>query len=364
MSQFLILSDILMVYNNLIILPIRDRINEIIIKYDYHAFIIINKINEIIFKLYFLYIIFVFIFNTIFILSFISNFIFDFIFINFFIILNENHSLLYVLQNLNLITCVHCDTTCEYDKQISADILDQSDNIFSHLEIASGISSHATMGQLPYEALHLLNIAKIPITTNAGLDTIIEEINPDEGKKVLEIFKDIQLNKYDASVYTKKFPLKVVDIDITSNKLFGFSSNYQNLDIYNYIFGSTSANADDAGLNIKMIILPEKNFFLKNLNNYYYKYIPTDCELSEVNFKNPIIFGSIVLPELRDPLDFITNLVSLEELKQQEPLLNNKSSQIEIFVGKEIDIIKVQRYIQGTVRAAILDLIEIYEYLY
>jgi len=177
-------------------------------------------------------------------------------------------------------------------------------------------------------------------------------LNENDMIRSLKFLKQIQLDDYDASVFSNDFSWESLEINIELNKLFKFSSDYQNLDVYNYF------NRKEPHLviyNIRMIIAPQFNIGIQNTE--IFNYIPTDIISTKVNFKNPIILGNLLLPELKNDLLFITNLVPLEELKAQEPLLNNKATQIEISVDglERIDIIKVQQYIQGTVRAAVLE---------
>jgi len=259
------------------------------------------------------------------------------------------------LQNIELFVHVHCDINpkCLINAGISADFLDQHDKINSIEEISSGITSKLAVIENP---------PKDPYETD--INDVYLQKNPNEKSKIIEILRNIHLNKHNSKDFTKKFPLKMLEMDISLKKIFGFSSDYQKLENYDYVRGNI--NEQDPQFNIKMFIGPDKDAaILSDKTTVSCRYIPTDNISNNINFKNPIITGEILLPELRDPFHFITNLVPLDELKQEEPSLINKALKIEYCITtpfeedkhmiEKIDIGKIQRYIQGTSRVAILD---------
>jgi hypothetical protein len=141
------------------------------------------------------------------------------------------------------------------------------------------------------------------------------------------------------------------------NRIFEFSYDFKDLYTYNYYI-NTNSQLEPYFFSLSMLIDPHGAFPLKD--NHIY--IPTDNTSTEVNNDNPIIQGEILLPNSNvDPFWFRTNLISLEEYKTQDPLLINKKIRVPNMQGipTEINIIRLQRIIQGTVRVAIAKELEI-----
>jgi len=182
-------------------------------------------------------------------------------------------------------------------------------------------------------------------------------------KMIIETLKNVHHNKFDTSLYTEKFPLHRIDLDINLNRIFGFISNYDNLSNYSYYI--ESENGLIPYYYIFSLVIPPKGGFPEN---DFLPYISTGLYDRRLTTDDPIITGQLLLPGSKDPFQFITNLIPVAKLKDRETLLLLFYKTITIpnmkGVPTEIDIVSTQRIIQATVRVALAKEIQILENIY
>jgi len=383
----------------------RNIIKNFLCKYEYFKFILLYDLNRIIGRIILLYFILISIFYTLYFLLLILGLIiynWDFF--------NAQMLLLEAAQQSEILRCSYTNIISEYKGETPSDILNTQGHIGLSEELGDSITSELSMGEITsdekkdliihitylkgdtkhqaIEILRKLNLVQTEATLDeaevADIDEAVVEYNDEDIDEdsdesmvdnlirdfnyngtnellILDTLLNIHRNVFDISDYTYQFPLHRLELEMNFNRIFGFSNNYENL--YNYsFFIQTETVLMPHFFSFTLLIGPQGGFpFDKSLT-----YIPTDIFSTEVNTAIPIIQGEFLLPNTQDPFNFITNLVSLKEFKDQEPLLEGDKITIKNIIGTptEIDIIKAQRYIQGTVRVALLKEIEILDKLY
>jgi hypothetical protein len=390
----------------LMIKYIKNLINIIRFEYNYYMFIFLLNFNQILFRAYIIYFIFIIFSYTILL------FFTIFFYISYLSDSLEIYLWLYALEHPELLKHSYTNVFTECIDKTPSDMLilatdpdiglpkDLEEDMRSRLSLAklSSADKNAEIvntsyigGDKKYKALKFLNDLNLvqmeTIVDEAVVEDkaedIVKNIEAEDEDKSTDIVTDIDIfdrmnildtllyihhNKFDISEFTNNFPLHRIELEINFKKSFEFTFDYSKL--INYVNFVKIERENEIiqvpqFLSFSVLIGPQAGFPFNDIESdisfLKYNYIPTNFIASYAKTTLPVIQGQMVLADDTCAIKFITNLISLNELKLEAPILDEMKIEVRDTTGKpfELYVAEAQHIIQATARVAILKEIKI-----